>query len=177
MTFLAEPHIDLQDAFLKMYQTYQDLAEVEWCASYADALADFPRFIRRLQDDSKGVGIPSDWVPTSHFWLVHEDRLGGTFRLRHWLTPVVAERAGHIGYDIAPPLRGRGLGHEILRLGLMEARKLGIHQVMAICSETNVPSRKVLIRQARMEGIRENGEVVYWLTTEMLRSVTLQPQT
>jgi predicted acetyltransferase len=166
MAILVKPSLDLKNSFLEMYVAYQSFGETDWCASHADAQTDFGRFVGRLLDDSKGIGIQSDWVPTSHFWLIYENRIGGTLGLRHKLTPVVAERAGHIGYDIAPPLRGRRLGHEILNLGLKEAHKLGIQDIMAICAETNIPSQKILIRHGSIERKKANGEIVYWLKTK-----------
>ncbi len=166
MAILVKPSFDLKNSFLEMYMAYQSFGETDWCASHADAQTDFGRFVGRLLGDSKGIGIQSDWVPTSHFWLIYENSIGGTLRLRHKLTPVVAERAGHIGYDIAPPLRGRGLGHEILSLGLKEANKLGIQDIMAICAETNIPSRKIFIRHGSIERKKANGEIVYWLKTK-----------
>jgi len=163
---LIKPSLERKNSFLEMYLTYQKFGEADWCVSYTDALTDFSGMVDRLINHSKGIGIPSDWVPTSHFWLIHEDRVGGTLRIRHRLTPVVAEKAGHIGYDIAPPLRGRGLGHEILRLGLNEANKLGIEDIMAICAETNIPSQRILMRHGKIESKRSNGEVVYWLKSQ-----------
>ena len=67
-------------------------------------------------------------------------------------------------------LRGKGLGHEILRLGLMEASKLGISEVMTICAETNISSQRVLMRRGRFESRRKNGEIVYMLDNEGAKS-------
>lgn len=55
------------------------------------------------------------------------------------------EFCSHIGYSIRPSEQGKGFGREQLRLGLIEAGKLGLHTVRAICVETNVQSAAILL--------------------------------
>ncbi|MBQ7655486.1 MAG: GNAT family N-acetyltransferase [Clostridia bacterium] len=61
------------------------------------------------------------------------------------------EFASHIGYSIRPGERGKGYGTEQLRLGLQEARALGLEKVRLICRDTNAGSNRV---------IRANGGVL-----------------
>lgn len=160
---LHGPDIQYREAFLRMFTCYSAAGEREWCNTTAGALGNFESYVKKLRDDAAGIGIAPDWVPTSHFWLRLGDDLVGTLRVRHYLSPAVEERAGHVGYDISPAFRRRGLGFEILRLGLIEATTLGIGDVLAICGQSNAASRRILERHgAVVEKVRD-GEVWYWI--------------
>ncbi len=52
--------------------------------------------------------------------------------------------ASHIYYEIAPAYRGKGCGREMLRLGFLEAKKIGLEEVIITCNEDNVASRKII---------------------------------
>jgi predicted acetyltransferase len=83
----------------------------------------------------------------SVYWLV--DAAGqvlGSARLRHWLTEQTYRIGGHIGYDIRPDLRGRGLGTLQLRLILDRAARRGMTRVLLTVEEANWPSRRILAK-------------------------------
>lgn len=67
-----------------------------------------------------------------------------------------------------PDCRGRGIGTELLRLGLEEARKLGLDRVMLFCRENNPASRKVI--EANGGGLSERAVLegspllVFWIS-------------
>src|SRR4029077_13863118 len=83
-------------------------------------------------------------VPGSQFWLVSSGRMLGCSRLRHWLTEELEYEGGHIGYDIRPSDRGRGLGTSLLRLTMDRAAALGIVKVRITCDATNRASIRVI---------------------------------
>jgi len=149
-----------------MYEIYSLAGEREWCSATGGSLLGFEAYVNQLRNDAAGIGVAPGWVPTSHFWLRLGDELVGTIRIRHYLTPEVEEKAGHIGYDIAPKYRRRGLGHEILRLGLIEAARLGLHEVLAICSKSNVASMRILVRYGGKCECERDGELRFWIRSE-----------
>ena len=71
---------------------------------------------------SEGKGLPEGYVPETFFFLWDGDTIVGQFRVRHYLCESLRTGAGHIGYFIAKPFRGKGYGTEGLRLTLEEAR-------------------------------------------------------
>lgn len=158
---LVAPDSQLEREFLTLYKDYDHAGEREWCETTITALSNFSHYVSRLKDEDMGIGISSDWAPTSHFWLMKKGKLIGTLRIRHYLTPAVEERAGHIGYDIAPSFRGQGYGHRILALGLEQAVKMGIRDVLAICDENNSPSRRILERAGGLITRTKDGELWY----------------
>lgn len=56
------------------------------------------------------------------------------------------EFCSHIGYSVRPSERGKGYGKEQLRLGLQEARALGLTKVRLVCRDMNAASRRVILK-------------------------------
>src|SRR5690606_39005261 len=96
--------------------------------------------------------------------LVEGGEVVGVSNLRHRLTDALRIEGGHIGYGIRPTARGRGLGREILRLTLAQARRRGIDAVLLTCAKANAASAAVIAanggRLAAEEFIASRGEVV-----------------
>ena len=73
---------------------------------------------------AEGRNLPAGYVPETFFFLWKEDVIVGQFRIRHYLCDSLRTGAGHIGYFIAKPYRGKGYGTEGLRLTLQEAHRI-----------------------------------------------------
>jgi predicted acetyltransferase len=160
---LILPDPRLNGPFRRMFDDYQAAGHDEWCEEASLAITDFNAYVLALRGKATGAGLSDEWAPTSYFWMQLGDNLVGTLRIRHYLTPAVIERAGHIGYDIAPAFRGRGLGHEILRLGLIEATKLGIGDVLLLCDEDNIASQRIIEQHGGILDMADGGERKYWI--------------
>ena len=93
------------------------------------------------------------WVPDSVFFLLDEDRnrLLGAVNIRHYLNERLLREGGHIGDGIRPTERRKGYATEMIRLALIECRKLGIDKVLMICDKDNIGSAR---------SIRNNGGVL-----------------
>jgi predicted acetyltransferase len=167
---LVSPAVTFQAEMLAMIaeytalgdQRYQDIAQV--------ARTDFAAYIRQLEEMSQGIDLPPGYVPQTTFWSLREDNLLiGTSRLRHWLTPVLEQYGGHIGYDIRPSQRGRGYGTCQLALTLEKARELGLRRVLLTCDTDNVASARVIEKNggqlAEQVVYRKIGKLVsrYWI--------------
>lgn len=111
-------------------------------------------------------------VPTSVFFLLDEERnrLLGAVDIRHYLNEFLLREGGHIGDGIRPSERRKGYGTEILRLALIECRKLGIERVLVTCYKDNVGSAKAIQKNGGVlenEYVNEDGKVDqrYWIRT------------
>jgi predicted acetyltransferase len=110
-------------------------------------LSDFSALLKKLDDCSRGVGIPDGFVAHSTFWLVRDGKeVVGVSSLRHALTPKLLREGGNIGYGIRPSARGQGLGIEILRLTLDQAMAIGLKEAFITCDKANVASARVILR-------------------------------
>jgi predicted acetyltransferase len=86
-------------------------------------------------------------LPTSSFDLMNDDAKVGSLQLRHKLSSGVGvpkECASYIYYEIGPDYRGKGYGKEILKLGLEEARKIGLKECIVTCDSNNLASKKII---------------------------------
>ena len=94
-------------------------------------------------------------VPDSVFFLLDVDqkRLLGAADIRHYLTDELLLTGGHIGDGIRPSERRKGYGTELVRLALIECKKLGIRRVLMTCDRDNVGSAKSIVRNG---GVLEN---------------------
>jgi predicted acetyltransferase len=125
--------------------TYRDEAKV--------TEEDFRKFVKGLEDNSKGINLPDGYVPATTYWLIDDDEFIGRVSVRHELTDNLMKFGGHIGYLIRPSKRKMGYGTTILKLGLEKAKELGINKILVTCDETNIASRKIIEKNG---GIFEN---------------------
>ena len=125
--------------------------------------ADFPAWLEKRVNRTKGIGL-EDWqVPDSLFWLMDDGVPVGQASLRHRLTDALRVVGGHIGYAIASDQRGKGYGKELLRLMLAEARRMGItEEILVTVDPDNTASRRVA--EANGGELRRETEehVYYW---------------
>ncbi len=128
---------------------------------------DFAYYLEHLE-----IREPTDGrVPDSVFFLLDQDRdrLLGAVNIRHYLNDSLLKEGGHIGDGIRPSERRKGYGTELVRLALIECRKLGIDRVLMTCDKDNEASAKTIIRNGGVlenEFVNSDGglEQRYWIT-------------
>lgn len=112
---------------------------------------DFDYYLENLERKDEGEGK----VPNSVFFLLDEERntLLGAVDIRHYLNDHLLKYAGHIGDGIRPSERRKGYATEMIKLALIECKKLGINRVLMVCDKSNIASSKSIINNG---GILEN---------------------
>lgn len=128
----------------------------------------FQGYIRSLNDESSGIGIPDNWVPSSTFFLVDDNgKIYGAVNIRHRLTDELMIEGGHIGYGVRPSARSSGCGTRILELALEKARELGISKALLTCNKQNTHSARVIQKNGGRldsEGMKDDHVVQrYWI--------------
>ena len=109
-------------------------------------------------------------VPNSVYFLldIERDRLLGAVDVRHYLNDSLLQFGGHIGDGIRPSERRKGYATEMIRLSLIECKKLGINRVLMVCDKTNIGSAKSIIKNGGVlenEIVDDNGNIQqrYWI--------------
>ena len=117
---------------------------------YQKGINDFENFVNKL--NASELDPIDGWPRTFSFWLrtAKQDILGG-FRIRLVTTNSDLYKYGHIGYDISPRHRGKGLGYVILKLGILEAKKLNLKELTAIVNKNNIQSIRILDKLSNLE--------------------------
>ncbi len=77
-------------------------------------------------------------------WALLGREFVGRVNLRHDLTPELRLWGGHIGYEVRPSARRRGVGRALLRGALPHARALGLTRVLLTCDDTNLASIRII---------------------------------
>lgn len=86
----------------------------------------------------------------------NDNRIVGTINVRWNLTEEMKQFGGNIGYGIRPTERRKGYNKINLYLGLIEAQKLGLDNVMLDCDVNNLGSSKTM---EALGGILERTEI------------------
>jgi len=127
---------------------------------------DFDYYLENLEFKEPKEG----WVKDSTFFLldVDRDRLLGAVNIRHELNEHLLKCGGHIGDGIRPSERRKGYATEMIRLALLECKKLGINRVLICCNKDNIGSKKSIINNGGVlenEVIDDDGAIMqrYWI--------------
>jgi predicted acetyltransferase len=149
---LVEPSLELKEQFAAFVRDYLTDDDKTW--GFEKGLSDFEAYVRKFADYREGRNLPDGWVQDSTYWLVDNDKtVLGRVSIRHRLTKKLTHRGGHIGYYIRPSARGKGYGTLICKLGLEEAKRLGIKRVLITCAKDNIGSNRIIQKNG---GILEN---------------------
>ena len=117
----------------------------------------------------RGESLPETWLPAAQFVSFDDNgRALGFLSLRLALSERTFVKGGHVGYSIRPSERGKGLGTEQLRQGLLEAKKLGWENLLITCDKDNAASRQVILANGGQYDNTIEGEERYWLDLEEL---------
>jgi predicted acetyltransferase len=142
---LILPSVKYKDSYLSAVREYKAENLLNYrTININDLEKDFEKYIEDIKNQSKGIGLPQGHVPHTVFWLVDDEGYIGKLDLRHYLNDYLKVIGGHIGYNIRPTRRRQGLGKLILKLGLEEAKKRGIKEVVITCDVDNVASSKII---------------------------------
>ena len=127
---------------------------------------DFDYYLENLEINEPEEGK----VPDSVYFLldVERDILLGAVNIRHRLNNHLLQFGGHIGDGVRPNERRKGYATEMIRLSLIECKKLGINRVLMVCDKTNVGSAKSIIKNGGVlenELVDDNGKTQqrYWI--------------
>lgn len=127
-------------------------------------------WLENLKKESSKETCGENWVPATT-WLVArelDEKIIGSIQLRHELNDSLLNRGGHIGYEVRPSERQKGFATEMLRLVLIECKKMGIKKVLVSCTKSNIASAKTIIKNGGIledERTWTDGSVYqrYWI--------------
>ena len=144
---LTLPSTKYKNSYLEAIQEFsaKHLKEFEY-SSIEEMKSDFDTYVTKIRNYSKGIGLPEGYIPHTEFWLVESGKYIGRLDIRHYLNEFLENVGGNIGYDIRPPMREKGYGSNILKLGLEKAKELGLEKVLLTCTDGNIASEKIILK-------------------------------
>ncbi|MCR5724073.1 MAG: GNAT family N-acetyltransferase [Treponema sp.] len=106
------------------------------------------------------VDMPDWFVPETYYYLWDGDCLVGEFRIRHHLTEVLKNGAGHIGYSIRKDKRGKGYGTIGLKLTVQIAKNIiPEDEIYLRVNKDNIPSQKVMLNNGAYIAGEDSGHL------------------
>lgn len=92
-----------------------------------------------------------------------DDKLVGIFDIRHSLDFPNGDLLGHIGVDIRPSERGKGLYKQILELCTEECKKNSIFSIVISCEYDNIASKRGIehLFELKREMVPFNGTYLF----------------
>ena len=98
-------------------------------------------------------------VPWYEFFLVDDNIFIGVVTIRLDLNDELLNNGGNIGYGISPKFWNKGYGNQVLKLGLIKAKEMGLTKVALVtCDVDNIASAKIIEKNGGvLENIIENN--------------------
>jgi predicted acetyltransferase len=165
---LIRPTTELRESCLEAIRELSvdpDFQEtLDW---FYDVGPDFEAYVKDML--ARSTRRTETIVPETIFWAESGGEFVGRISIRHDLTPGLARIGGHIGYDVRPSFRKKGIASEMLRLALPHAKSFGIQKALLTCDENNAGSIKVIEKNGGvLEGKLDMGEghprkLRYWI--------------
>ena len=125
---------------------------------------EFKDWLVKRDNYAKQSGLLDGWrVPETTYYLYVDNIPVGIGSIRHFLTDALREVGGHIGYSISPKYRRIGYGKEILKRLIIEAKKMGIKDILITTNLDNYASQKVIIANGGKETDRSSEHIHFWI--------------
>lgn len=155
MLKLVEPDAKYEHQFIDMLEAWKATGESPFPWMLKFDYSDFEEMVKKVNDLSKGVGIPEGLVPCSVFWAYDDekDKIMGVVNVRHYLNTDLYNTWGYIGYGVRPDERNKGHATEILRLTLEKCKDLPVKKVLLGCYRDAEACTRTIIKNG---GILEN---------------------
>lgn len=108
-------------------------------------------------------------VRFAHLWMVTPRDFIGRVSVRYELTDKLLKSGGHIGYEVRPGHRGRGLDHRALQLGMQHLRAHG-SAFLLTCRDDNAGSIRIIeVAVGKLENVVDHPSIPgkmnrrYWI--------------
>ena len=143
MISLERPQVAHIESYFEFIEEMRQHGEKIWEGFVPVSDATSAQFVRRLlrAETQPAAGLVSETI----YWACEGSHVVGRIALRHTLTESLKEFGGHIGYEVRPSCRKRGVAKEMLRLLLQTSKAQGIGTLLLTCAPDNLASNKTIL--------------------------------
>jgi predicted acetyltransferase len=155
--YLVKLSIEFEQEYLGMIDEWRKSGKkfTPWILKFDTS--DFPAFIEKLEVLNKGIGVSSNSVKNSTYWLIDENnRVIGAINIKYKLNESLIDRVGYVEYGIRPSERRKGYETEMLRQALVIVKAIGIKKVIITCDKEDIRFAKITIKNV---GVLESGGI------------------
>lgn len=142
MIRLIEPSEKYILSYIEAFEEYKEHNVSSYGLSDATASDIFEKFVNYKKERNLKPGR----VGAHFFWLVDDEKdyFIGEITIRHNLNDVLKRYGGHIGYGVRYSEWNKGFDTLMLELALVEAKKIGLSEILITCDDDNVGSARVM---------------------------------
>ena len=108
---------------------------------YDDAVGHSDEYLYSIINAAEGLGLPTGHVPQATFFAIENKRILGAIRVRLGSTDFIENVIGHIGYEVRPDARNRGVAKRMLNWVLTDVVN---GPVVISCGVDNIASQRVI---------------------------------
>ena len=142
MFHLTFPNTSHKEKYLAMIKEWWEFEPIPTSPRRLFVWESYQEFLDIITTD---LTESTRWVNSTLFFFMDDEEILGAIQIRHHIDhPNLKESGGHIGYWLCPNSRGKWLAKEMLKLALIEARKLWLTEIMISADEDNPASWKTI---------------------------------
>lgn len=142
LEFPHETHREMYEDMLQEWKSYEETPTSPSVLFKGENYEEFLDYVRKLKK-----GEIEDRTASSLYFWIDEWEIVWAIDIRHNIIhPDLKNYGGHIGYGIRPGKRRKWYASEILRIGILEAKKLNIEKILIAHHPENIASEKVIIK-------------------------------
>lgn len=132
----------------KLYEMYQDIPTRETGSTNKLNGLSYLEFKDKCNELIKEETVINAELntTTNRYILACDDKYVGEVGIRTTLNDFWINKGSQIYYKIRLSERNKGYGNIILELALKECKKLGFKKIRINCSDNNIPSKKVILK-------------------------------
>jgi predicted acetyltransferase len=140
--YLENPSLKHKERYLEYIKEWKDTKIVPYSSRLNGSTYEEWLLEKQLQESEATVS--KEHVPASTFLFMDDEVIVGCVNIRHKLNQKLLETGGHIGYGIKPSKRNMGFAAIMLKLALIESKKMGIKRVLITCDDDNLASKSTI---------------------------------
>ncbi len=145
-----------------------EIGEKVWEDTIPHSTETSEQFINRIHKDE--TTSTETKVPETHYWAVMDNEVVGRISFRHKLNENLKDFGGHIGYEVRPSARKKGVATAMLKVVLETPRAKQIGKLLLTCSPDNIASIKTIIanggvlKETKFVARVNRNTSLYWIT-------------
>lgn len=145
---LKQLNVNMSEQEYEMLQGILDIENGFTNPAYNLSYKAYKIWLYEVDNNSRGVGLPKDWIPYTTYVLYVDNVPVGYGRIRHssseYLETVVG--VGNLGYGISKEYRGKGYGDILFKELLKKCKEHGYNEIKLFPLKTNEATIKIMIK-------------------------------